>query len=1398
MSPRGELDSGRSQVMRVGGRLRSRPTSCLLMLLALAVAVSCGLPRATEAAGAPVSTATAHSRHSLPIAPYSANPPANKPYRTCPPPTKTRYTCSAVAVPAGAQDRVRPSLEGSGELGGFSPADLASAYKLPSKGGSGLTIAIVAAYDYPTAEADLAVYRSRYGLSACTTANGCFKKVNQKGETKNYPEPEWGWSTEMALDLDMASAICPECKIILVEGNEPYDAELWAAVDTAAALGATVISNSWGRDESASELEGDKHFNHPGVPITAATGDWGYGTLYPAASPYVIAVGGTSLRKDAGSTRGWTEEVWSGAGSGCSPYEAKPKWQTDAKCGKRVIADVAAVSDPATGVSIYDSYEFEGWSVFGGTSAATPILAGVEALSSGATRAAGPEAFYKAPTWLADITVGQNALGYAGVACTPPTESEYLCTGELGYDGPTGNGVPILTVSGKPAVASRASEVKSYSATLQGTVNPEGSATTYQFEYGESAAYGERVPVQLGNAGSGTTKVAVSGAVANLNPERTYHYRLVATNAKGTTYGEDHTFYTASPTWAPTPTYSSTFGSKGTGDGQFNVPVGVAVESSNGVIVVLDNENSTVQEFTESGAFIRKFGSKGTGNGQFEAPNGVATDPKGNIWVADTSNNRIQQFTEAGAFIRAVGSEGSGNGKFLYPAGVATDAEGNVWVADAGNNRIQGFTESGAFIRSFSTGLAPTGIAVDADGNIWNTNALNLTNVVEQRSPTGALMRSFGTDGRTKGQFTQPRGLAIDANGNVWVTDGNHNFFYGSNYSRVQVFSKWGVFEGEFGTEGSGPGQMQQPTALALDPRGNVWIAGGFGNPRIDKWKVPSPWPPTYSTALGTKGSGNGQFNGPTGVAVEPGNGVVVALDSANNTVQEFTESGAFIRKFGSKGTGNGQFEAPNGVATDPKGNIWVADTSNNRIQQFTEAGAFIRAVGSEGSGNGKFLYPYAVTTDAEGNVWVADSGNNRIQKFSETGTYLSQFATGSEPVGIAIDAKGNVWNSNFGAGTIEAHTKTGTLVRSFGKFGEGKGELWSPRGVSVDSSGNVWVADQNNSRVQVFSETGAYLTTFGSKGAGSEQMQSPTAVALDPRGNAWVADNSNFRIDKWKVPSPWPPTYSSAFGTEGTGDGQFKGAVGVAVESKNGVVVALDFSNKRVQEFTASGEFIRKFGSAGSGNGQFNSPNGVATDPKGNIWVADTNNNRIQQFTESGAFIRAVGSEGTADGKFKLPSGVATDTEGNVWVADSGNNRLQEFTESGEFIRKFSTGSYPVGVAIDAKGNVWNSNFSAATIEAHTKTGTFIRSFGKLGEGKGEVKGPRGISVDSSGSIWVAEQTNNRVQVFSETGAYLTTFGSKGAGSEQMLNPAAVALDPRGNVWVADNSNARIDKWKR
>ncbi|WP_340378648.1 putative Ig domain-containing protein [Streptomyces sp. SS7] len=408
---------------------------------------------------------------------------------------------------------------------GLSPANLHSAYNLPSTGGSGLTVAVVDAYNDPNAESDLATYRSTYGLSACTKANGCFKQVGQTGSTTSLPTNDTGWAGEEALDLDMVSAVCPNCNITLVEANSATDADLGTAENEAVALGAKFVSNSWGGDESSSQTgEDTSYFKHPGVAITVSAGDSAYGAEYPATSQYVTAVGGTALSASS-TSRGWTESVWhtsstEGTGSGCSAYDPKPSWQTDTGCTRRMEADVSAVADPATGVAVYDTYGGSGWAVYGGTSASAPIIAGVYALAGTPGSGDYPAKYpYSHTGNLYDVTSGSNG------SCS----TSYFCTARTGYDGPTGWGTP----NGTTAFTAGTGTGNTVTVTNPGSRSTTtGSSVSLQISATDSAGAtltysASGLPTGLSIAGS-TGKITGTATAAG-----TYQVTVTATDSTG-------------------------------------------------------------------------------------------------------------------------------------------------------------------------------------------------------------------------------------------------------------------------------------------------------------------------------------------------------------------------------------------------------------------------------------------------------------------------------------------------------------------------------------------------------------------------------------------------------------------------------------------------------------------------------------------------------------------------------------------------------------------------------------------------------------------------------------------------------------------------------------------------
>jgi len=379
-----------------------------------AIGVAAALASLSTVGIATASTPSASTAHSPSVSGKHA-------LHACAAPSKGFAACFAQTLVSN--DGAKPNASSPQ---GYNPADIQSAYKL--SGSSTATVAIVDAYDDPTAESDLAVYRSTFGLPACTTANGCFRKVGQTGG--KVPRSNANWAVEISLDIDMVSATCPTCHILLVEASSNSFSNLATAVNYAASQGVAAISNSYGGSDSAETSQ----YNHPGIAITASSGDSGYGIESPASYPHVIGVGGTSLTR-ASNTRGWSETAWSGAGSGCSTLNAKPSWQTSVtQCSGDAVADVSAVADPNTGVSVYDTTPYQGlsgWEGWGGTSVASPIIASVYALSG---NTAGYPASY---TWshasgLFDVTSGSNG------SCSPTI----WCHAATGWDGPTGLGTP--------------------------------------------------------------------------------------------------------------------------------------------------------------------------------------------------------------------------------------------------------------------------------------------------------------------------------------------------------------------------------------------------------------------------------------------------------------------------------------------------------------------------------------------------------------------------------------------------------------------------------------------------------------------------------------------------------------------------------------------------------------------------------------------------------------------------------------------------------------------------------------------------------------------------------------------------------------------------------------------
>jgi streptogramin lyase len=728
----------------------------------------------------------------------SMTPSTTKPFYACP-----NETCNAIVEPPATETEsgfALPGsgalLEGSGEKGGYAPADLRSAYKYPETGGSGQTVAIVDAYGDETAESDLNAYRKRYGLPECTKASGCFKQVNQKGEEKGLPSPgPAGWGVETSLDLDMVSAACPSCNILLVEASGELAPETGASVNTAANLHATEISNSYGYPENyelwcgktgCSQYASD--YDHPGIPVLASSGDSGYrdagyGVSFPAAAPAVIAVGGTSLKKLTKTSRSWTESVWYesfrgvGTGSGCSEFESKPAWQTDAGCADRTTNDVSAVGACETPVSVYSTPHFEGeasgWTNICGTSASSPLVAGIMAHSTTYTRISRAHTFYTSGVKLFDVTLGHN--GECG------TTYAYLCTAETGYDGPTGagspNGVPVAT--GTPlATTNLASAVKVTAATLNGTVNPGDLEATYHFEYGPTTSYGTKTSEI--KVGSGGETLEESKGIIGLKAGASYHVRIVAKNSAGTTEGADQVFNTAPEiTEYALPAKSNPYGITAGPDGN---------------VWFVEHEASKIGKITPSGTITEY--SLPANSGPWEIAAGP--EKENALWFTEWGKDKVGKITTSGTI-----TEYALSAEVSAPEGIAAGPDGNMWFTVRGGSKVDKITPSGT-ITEYSINAAR--IVAGPDGNMWCTCGKGIGKI----TMSGVLTEYALPEG------SEDIAIAAGPDKNIWFED--------EGTFKIGKITTSGTVT-EYSVPNNGEPYEQLFNGLAAGPDGNVWFA---------------------------------------------------------------------------------------------------------------------------------------------------------------------------------------------------------------------------------------------------------------------------------------------------------------------------------------------------------------------------------------------------------------------------------------------------------------------------------------------------------------------------------------------------------------------------------------------
>ncbi len=857
------------------------------------------------------------------------------------------------------------------------------------------------------------------------------------------------------------------------------------------------------------------------------------------------------------------------------------------------------------------------------------------------------------------------------------------------------------------------------------------------------------------------------------------------------------------------PQYLYTFGTANLSAAQ-----GVAVSPVNSAIYVVDSAQNRVVRFDAGGNFVGQWGSAGSGNGQFNQPYGVAVAADGTVYVADTFNNRVQLFTADGTYQGQWGTNGALNGQMTHPYGVAVDPSGNVYVADTGNHRVQKFSSTGTYKTKWGTRgtaagrfVSPQGIAVTRDGKVYVLD--NGNNRVQQFTGTGTYQRLWGTGGTGDGQLstvgTATGSLAVDGAGNVWVADGGNH--------RVQEFSGTGAFLTSFGGPGATEGRFEGAFGVAtttINGSTDVLVTDGRWRAQWFTTSVATPAvPPTYLGQWGTQGSGNGQFNEPWAVEVGP-DGTVFVADAPNNRIERFNSAGGYLGEWGSSGTGNGQFSYPVDIAVGPMNvvtgqySVYVADSNNFRVQRFTKTGGYLsQAILSPIGGPGLGRRPTAVTVAPDGDVYFADiaceiySASSDLWSVSPSGTHCGGSGAG-ELHGInalASDLAGNLYVGDAVNDRVVRFDGSVRFLDQWGTAGTGNGQFGVISGLALQASGNVLVADDGLNRIQELTPNGRYLTQWGASGAGNGQFNGLSDLAVSPGGDVYVADALNHRIQRFGLGES-PPVFVNAWGSSGSGDGQFGYPYQVATDAAGNVYVT-DFGNNRVEKFSSTGTYLAQW------SGSMSGPVGVAVGPDSSVYVVDYNTARIERSSATGTPISQWGSPGAGNGQFSGPFTVAVAPDGTVYVTDPGNNRVQYFTAAGAYLGQWGgTGSgngqfdAPLGVAVGPDGSVYVTDEHNNRVQKFTATGTYVGQWGTAGSGNGQFTNPFSVAVDGAGNVYVSDYYNNRVQQFTANGTYRSQWGSAGSANGQFAGPTGVAATPSGSVYVVDGGNSRIQRF--
>ncbi len=596
------------------------------------------------------------------------------------------------------------------------------------------------------------------------------------------------------------------------------------------------------------------------------------------------------------------------------------------------------------------------------------------------------------------------------------------------------------------------------------------------------------------------------------------------------------------------------------------------------------------------------------------------------------------------------------------------------------------------------------------------------------------------------------------------------------------------------GSKGTGNGQFDEPTGISANGTGHIFVADTLNN-RIQIFDASGK----YLDQFGQSGTGNGQFNRPQGIAIN-GTGHIFVADTLNNRIQIFDNTGSYLKQFNQYGeSGQIIFHQPKGIAINSTGYVYVADTGGGSISVFDNTGSYLTHFGQSGTGNGQFNQPQGIAINSTGYVYVADTNNDRMQIFNALGTYVDKLDFGFFffPRGIAINSTDHVYvvgdgkDLNPQQSRIQIFNSSGIFLDQFDQIVTNNGKFSSPQGIAFNPIGGLYVADSLNHRIQIQSNT----YSFGVANAANEQtltVNMPADSVQDTAGNNNAPSNTiRLKVDKTPpyllLSAPFNQTNLSLIPFNVLFSESVDGFDTSDIRSSSGTVQNLIHPS------------LQFFGELGTSDGLFDKPKDI-TSNQTHIFVVDTDNDRIQIFDDVGKYLAHFGQSGTGNGQFNRPQGITINGTGHIFVADTLNDRIQIFDDTGSYLTHFGqsgTGNgqfdEPQDIAINSTGHIFVADTLNDRIQIFDDTGSYLSHFGQSGTGNGQFDEPTGISVNGTGHIFVADTLNGRIQIFDDTGSYLDQFGEKGNGPGQFNNPDKIAIDTLGYIYVADTNNHRI-----